>query len=1090
MKTSIKYAGILAVLLFSLSASAQQNLRRFQTIFLTDATIKMDKQGKVPLEIRFKEGRQISVVSFFDEYKQNFSVSENNEIKPFKVFTDQLGQTHNRFKQYYKGLELAEVQYLVHEKNGSVFFAHGRLIHELNLDVTPVLTESEALTFALGHINAESYMWENKKNEAFLKKEQNDNNATYYPKGELMISAGLKEKIAENFRLVYRFDIYAQKPLGRYYVDVDATNGEIIGVLSRLYYGDVPGYGTTLYNGDVEIMVSDSNFYIPPDPPAHFHLDNWNAFGGSGKSWWMADTSLGNAGGYADVWYEVLDTEPISLTGTGQTLNFFHRYAAEPPSSYQQYDGWDGMNVRISTDGGATWNVLADPTPTYTNSSLYSFGSTHGEGPGVPGWTGQLDNWTEVTFDLSSFAGQMVQLRFAFASDEYVSTVTAGDPDWFGWQIDDIVVSSSAGTLYTNDGVDMGITASNLVTETTIIAGNYRLRESGRGAGIATFDVQNQTAYQLSTDFVDADSNFTDANDQAGVSTHWAAEATYDYYLTRHGRNSYDDAGARILSYAHYGENFVNAFWGGTRMTFGDGDGTNYGPLVSLDVVGHEFTHGVTEFSSGLIYQGESGALNESFSDIFGALVEFFIEGSNGDWLVGEDFALSAPPFRSMEDPNSRNDPDTYSGNFWAPTGPNDPDNGGVHTNSGVQNYFFYLLSEGGSGVNDNGDAYSVTGIGIAEAAQIAYRNLTVYLMPASDYPDARLASINSAIDLFGQGSNQVQAVTNAWYAVGVGAPFGAYALNATANKSYLVPGLDTLFLTTKIFNPDSHNVEVKAMIESFDLSILDTIPMFDDGFHHDSTAGDNLFGGSWTVPTGERLYKVHISTSSLDSGYYNVLNDLARFTTIGPLVVDSYTFTSTVIPGAYSLGLNLRNNGSVTTAVNIQASVATSDTNVQGITGNPRSFGNIAAGQTAQSLGGYSFFIQNLPPGIDASVKIFSDGYYLWSDSFSIVLTGIAEHETNIPLEFALKQNYPNPFNPSTAIEFDLPEAAEVKLTIYNTLGQEVATLVSENLTPGEYNLQWNGKDALGNPLSSGVYFYRLTAGSFTQTRKMILMK
>ncbi|NIR62726.1 MAG: hypothetical protein GWN00_04110, partial [Aliifodinibius sp.] len=552
MNPYFKYAGILAVLLFFQSAFAQTQFKANSDNIFADAMIKMDKNAKVPLEIRFKESRQISVASFFDAYKQHFNLSGNMEFKQAKVFTDQLGQTHHRFKQYCKGVELAEVQYLVHEKNGSVHYAHGKLIHSLNLDVTPVLSERDALTFALARINAQSYMWENPKNEAHLKKEQNDSKATYYPRGELKISAGAKEKIAENFRLVYRFDIYAQKPLSRYDVDVDAKTGAIIGVIPRIYYDDVQGYGTTLYNGDVQIVVSDSNFYIPPDPPAQFHLNSWNAYGGGGDSWWMADTSLGNAGGYADIWYEVLDTEPISLTGIGQTLTFFHRYSGEPPATYQNYDGWDGMNVRISTDGGQTWDVLTNPTPAYTSSSLYSFGFTHGEGPGIPGWSGQLSNWTEVTFDLSSFAGQTVQLRFAFASDNYVSTATAGNPNWFGWQMDSIVVSNSAGVLYTNEGVNTGITASNLVTEATIIAGNYRLRESGRGSGIATFDVQNQTAYQLSTDFVDADSNFTDANAHAGVSAHWATEATYDYYLTKYGRNSYDDSGARILSYTHY----------------------------------------------------------------------------------------------------------------------------------------------------------------------------------------------------------------------------------------------------------------------------------------------------------------------------------------------------------------------------------------------------------------------------------------------------------------------------------------------------------------------------------------------------------
>jgi Zn-dependent metalloprotease len=1089
MKTSIKYTGILAVLFFSLSIFPPQNLEANSDNIFQGATIKMDKNGGVPVEIRFKGDQQISVASFFDAYKQNFNISEDNEFKSFRVFTDQLGDTHYRFKQYYKGLELAEVQYLVHEKNGSVYYAHGKLIHGLNLEVTPVLTVSEALTFALAHINAKSYMWENKKNEAFLKKEQNDNNATYYPKGELMISAGLREKVAENFSLVYRFDIYAQEPLGRYYVDVDAKNGEIIGVLPRLYY-DVPGYGTTLYNGDVEMVVSDSDFYIPPDPPAHFHLDDWNAYGGSGESWWMADISLGNQGGYADGWYEVLDTEPITLTGTGQTLKFFHRYSGEPPegSFPASYDGWDGMNVRISVDGGITWNILTNPTPAYTNSSLYSFGFMHGEGPGIPGWAGQLDNWTEVTFDLSSYSGQTIQIRFAFASDPAVSTLS--NPNFFGWQIDNIVISSSAETLYANDGAEVGITASNVVRETTIIEGNYRLRESGRGGGIATLDMHNQNVYGFSTDFVDADSNFIDANDQAGVSAHWAVEQTYDYYLTKHGRHSYDDSDARIVSYVHYSDNFVNAFWDGGGMTIGDGDGTNYGPLVPLDVVGHEFTHGVTQYSSGLIYQGEQGALNESFSDIFGALVEFFVEGPNGDWLMGEDFALSTPPFRSMEDPNSRDDPDTYLGDFWAPTGPDNPDNGGVHTNSGVQNFWFYLLSEGGSDVNDHGDAYSVSGIGIEDAAQIAYRNLTVYLMPDSKYNDARLASINSALDLFGLGSNQVKAATNAWYAVGVGDPFGAYALNTTVNKTYLISGVDSLFLTTEVFNPDNDNVEVKAMIESLDQSISDTLQMYDDGLHKDSTAGDDLFGASWMVPSGERLYRVHINTFALDSSYHNVSLDAAHFTTIGPIMVDHYEIPQQTSV-AFALKLYLRNDGLTDTATAVTVHVSTSDTNVTDIQHNDQNFGNIAPGQINTS-GLFPVYTQNNHPNsIGFNIIVSSEGWDFWSDSIKVTVpTGLAEEETDIPLEYALKQSYPNPFNPTTTIIYQVPRPSEVQIEVYNTLGQKVRTLLKDYKEPGLYQVIWDGRNDRGAQVGSGVYLYRMVSGDFVKTRKMIMMK
>ena len=239
---------------------------------------------------------------------------------------------------------------------------------------------------------------------------------------------------------------------------------------------------------------------------------------------------------------------------------------------------------------------------------------------------------------------------------------------------------------------------------------------------------------------------------------------TYDYFMT-HGRNSIDGAGYQLNLYVHYSTNYVNAYWDGTRMTFGDGDGT-YDPLVSLDITGHEITHGLTQNTSNLDYLNESGALNESFSDIFGVAVEYFADIPGADWTIGEDIGTA---FRSMSNPNSYGQPDTYLGTNWY-TGT--ADNGGVHTNSGVQNYWYYLLINGGSGTNDAGDVYNVTGQGRTVASAIAWRNNVVYLTNTSDYADARFYAIQSAIDLYGACTPQVIACTNAWYAVNVGNAF------------------------------------------------------------------------------------------------------------------------------------------------------------------------------------------------------------------------------------------------------------------------------------------------------------------------------
>jgi len=295
------------------------------------------------------------------------------------------------------------------------------------------------------------------------------------------------------------------------------------------------------------------------------------------------------------------------------------------------------------------------------------------------------------------------------------------------------------------------------IVSDSLSVGNYRLRETGRGNGIKTYNSNNSNSYP-NIDFTNNSQNwtlFSPQYDSYAIDAHWGAEMTYDYYYSEHARNSIDNNGFSLISYIHYGQNYNNAFFDGQRMTYGDGFA---GGLTQLDIVAHEITHGVTMYTAGLIYQGEPGALNESFSDIFGVTIDFNKKPTTADWMLGH---------RNLSNPNISNQPDTYFGNNWASlTG---GDNGGVHTNSGVQNYWYYLLSNGGIGVNDNGDHYNVSGQGINKASLIAYRNLSVYLTSSSDFADARFFAIQSAVDLYGNCSVEVAATAESWYAVGVG---------------------------------------------------------------------------------------------------------------------------------------------------------------------------------------------------------------------------------------------------------------------------------------------------------------------------------
>lgn len=305
---------------------------------------------------------------------------------------------------------------------------------------------------------------------------------------------------------------------------------------------------------------------------------------------------------------------------------------------------------------------------------------------------------------------------------------------------------------------------------------NYRLYDDCDPTEIWVRDWGSTTDVMSPTEIENTTNTWTTTDERFGGTVLWALKRTWDYYLTEHTHASYDGSDGQVKAYINavfkrsdgtfYTDNASMAF-NGSRLKVGLGSaGTLTNSFCALDIMAHEFTHAVTGTGPGLQYLNESGALNESFSDIFGEMVENFAAGLN-DWLGGDDRDDGA--IRSFIDPNLFSDPDTYLGTNWYSGA---SDYGGVHTNCGVQNHWFYLLSEGGTGTNDNGDAFDVDGIGREKAEDIAYRNLILKLTSTSDHADARTGAIEAAEDLYGTCSNEVRQVINAWYAVGVGDPF------------------------------------------------------------------------------------------------------------------------------------------------------------------------------------------------------------------------------------------------------------------------------------------------------------------------------
>jgi hypothetical protein len=314
----------------------------------------------------------------------------------------------------------------------------------------------------------------------------------------------------------------------------------------------------------------------------------------------------------------------------------------------------------------------------------------------------------------------------------------------------------------------------------------------------------------------------------------------------------------------------------------------------------------------------------------------------------------------------------------------------------------------------------------------------------------------------------------------------GPFAEHCRIDQNYLRPGLDTLRISAKIVNPDSHSVRVRSLIESSDLSVIDTLDLFDNGTMGDSTAGDGIYSGFWVALPDEKKYSIHINTVTQDSTFNNILSDAALFTAIGPLTFDSL-YIAQQVGDLFRIRIILKNEGEQTSATAINAHLTVTDPSVQ-IEDNYRPFEEIAPGQSVQSRSFYSLITNNPPDSLHGKIDIYSDNIFYWSDSFSIefIPTGIRELNGMIPSKFALNQNHPNPFNPMTTIEFSIPKHDYVTIRIYNLLGQEVAELIANRFAPGIYSYTWDAKS-----FASGVYYYVLqTESGFTQSRKLTLIR
>ncbi|MEV6766894.1 M4 family metallopeptidase [Streptomyces sp. NPDC051105] len=347
-------------------------------------------------------------------------------------------------------------------------------------------------------------------------------------------------------------------------------------------------------------------------------------------------------------------------------------------------------------------------------------------------------------------------------------------------QLHVITDATSGKELYRYQAVKSGTgntQYSGTVTLNTTLSGStYQLYDTTRG-GHKTYSLNNGTSGTgtLMTDADDVWGTGSGSNTQtAGADAAYGAQTTWDFYKNTFGRSGIKNDGVAAYSRVHYSTAYVNAFWDDSCfcMTYGDGTSSTHA-LTSLDVAGHEMSHGVTSNTAGLNYTGESGGLNEATSDIFGTGVEFYANNSSdvGDYLIGEKIDINGDgtPLRYMDKPSK----DGGSADSWY-SGVGNLD---VHYSSGPANHMFYLLSEGSGTKTINGvtynsttsDGVAVAGIGRAAALQIWYKALTTYMTSSTNYAAARTAALNAATALYGASSAQYAGVANAFAGINVG---------------------------------------------------------------------------------------------------------------------------------------------------------------------------------------------------------------------------------------------------------------------------------------------------------------------------------
>lgn len=670
-----------------------------------------------------------------EDFNSWFNLDTNHSFVLLSTKTDELNVSHNYYQQYYKNISIEGAILMLHSKNGIVYASNGHIAKFEKIEVNTSITIDDAFIIAKEYLKVTDLI-------------------NTYPVETII--AKIPNGISFDFKFVIRIRIDSSNPFVMANVYIDALNGSVLNTVSLV--------------ANCMNVISDKEIEKKPFMP-------FNLVSSKSENTILADTPA---------------TANTMYSGTQSIVTDSFNGVYRLRDNARNIQTFDATNATIISSGltnatdyvnnSTTWATSPILTSfTISTLSLNWWYSTIGDtspdlyikvknASNLVVYNGR-NNYRNNTFPPLTFP-----LFIPLTSQPYTVEIWDYDPvggDDFGGSYP---ITSTSGNWSVNGN-----------------SGNYNVLASG-------------------------------INPELDV--HWGMEKTFDFYLNVFSRNSYDGSGSVIKNYINPPSPSFDINNAGAYpipynfMYYGVGDGLILRPIVGLDVEGHEYSHMVINYrqninsnliENGLNYQGESGALNESFADIFGACIEFYTKPTSANWTIGEDVSIPAPYLRSMSNPKNPalnftvtingnvipqdwRQPKKYNGDFWKSTTNLNDDKGGVHTNSGVQNFWFYLLTQGGSGlIDDTGNPYNVTGIGINKARQIAYKNLTTYLPNYnSTYMDSYFGSLLAAQQLYGANSQEYNSVRQAWYAVGlVNSPIASCSgtTNLTASSGTLTDG-------------------------------------------------------------------------------------------------------------------------------------------------------------------------------------------------------------------------------------------------------------------------------------------------------------